>query len=281
MKNALLFLWLAALATSACRRDEAPAAPAAPPAATPTPAVVAAAAPAPVPAARREAAAELVLSLGATAAVVPPMPAQLLTLHVRPGDQIAAGDPIATTRMPEAATAAARATTAAERLALVEERLRAVDALLTEGLARAADRAEVAARAAELRAERALAQAALASAGLGNAAALAASGGRVVLRAPVAGVVTEVAASVGEVRGPGDAPLARISGGAATRVMARWASAQDLGGAAALWTGSERRRLRQVAMAARPEGGVAVWYDIEGEPVPATARARVVLEGGQ
>lgn len=290
-KHATRLLLSAALALSACHVDERPGAgaspPLVPPASAPPQAAAAspgasadASAPARAPtAARREAAAELVLAPGGAAAVVPPLAAQLLALHVRPGDRVEVGAPIATARVPEAAAAAVRATTAAERLALVEERLAAVDALLAAGLARSADRADVAARAAELRAERAVALTALTSAGLGGAAALAASGGRVVLRAPAAGVVTEVAAAVGEVRGPADPPLARISGGGATRVMARWASAQDLDRPASLWAGDERRRLRQIAMAPRPEGGVSVWYDIEGEPVPAVARARVVLEG--
>lgn len=264
-------------AAAAAAATAAPTATAAPPALAAPPAT---AARSPL---RREAPAELVLDAEAAAAVAAPMAAQVLRLHVRPGDTVAAGAPIATVRMPEAAIAAARALAAAERGELVEARLTAVEGLLAEGLARAADRAELAGRAAELRAERAVALATLRGAGLGDPATLARNGGLHVLRAPVAGVITDVTAVVGELRGPGDGALARVSGGTSTRVMARWTSAELIDLPAVLQLGAERRALRRIAVAPRPDAGgaIAVWYELDGPPLAATRRARVVLGGAQ
>lgn len=228
----------------------------------------------------REAAAEVVLDVGASAAVIAPLPAQILRLHVRPGDTVLQGAVIATVLLPEAASAAAQAVTAGERLALAEARLTAVDALLVEGLARSSDRAELAARAAELRAQRAVALTTLRAAGLGDAAALMASGGRHALRAPVAGVITEVTAIAGDSRTPDDGPLVKILGGGGRRVVARWASSQPVAPRARLLLpDGTSRALTLAATAPDKHGLTAAWYDVDGAPLPATARGRVVVGG--
>lgn len=286
--------WLALTlaAATACSQETEPArlplAPSTPPAAAGSAAAPApstertpqAAPPAaPPPQAQREAAAELVLDETAAAAVLPPLTARVVQVHVRPGDKVAAQAPLVTLIVPEAALAAARAVSTQERLALTRERLTAVEALLAQGLARAADRAELLARVAELEAEHTLAAATLRSAGLGQAAALLASGGRAVLRAPIAGIVQEVDAIPGEVRGPSEPPLVRLLGGGGRRVLTRWAATAPVPSLAELrLIGGEHRKLTLAATAPAAAGLVQAWYDVEGAALPATASGRVVAK---
>lgn len=228
---------------------------------------------------QREAAAELVLDETAAAAVLPPLPARVVQVHVRPGDKVAAQAPLVTLVVPEAALAAARAVSTKERLALTRERLTAVEALLAQGLARAADRAELVARVAELEAEQALATATLRAAGLGQAQALLASGGRAILRAPIAGIVQQVDAMPGEVRGPSEPPLVRLLGGGGRRVLTRWAATAPVPSHAELQLiGGERRKLTLAATAPAAAGLVQAWYDVEGASLPATASGRVIAK---
>ncbi|MEZ4403372.1 MAG: efflux RND transporter periplasmic adaptor subunit [Kofleriaceae bacterium] len=265
-----------ALALGACGKDAAPPpppAPAAPPAALPTPA--APITPAPVTRATpREAIAELVADAEDALAVSAPGVARIERVLVRPGDRVEAGAPLVTLLIPEATTAAARATAARDRLAVVEQRRAAVAELVATGLARAADVAELDARRAEIRGELTLAVAELRALGLGDG-----GGGRATLRAARPGVVMTVAATVGAVHAPTDGPLVTLAAGTARRVVAHWLEV-PAGTATLRLADGTSRALTVAAVAPRRDdgGAVMIWYDVDGEPLTATTRARVVIE---
>jgi multidrug efflux pump subunit AcrA (membrane-fusion protein) len=254
----------------------APSAPAGPTAAPSMPAPAAAAPPAtPTPRAL-VAPCELVLDADAAAALTTPLPARIERIHVRPGDQVEAGAALVTLIAPEAAIAVAQARGAADQLAALEIRRRALADLVAASLARAADLAELDARLAALRGERGVALAVVRAANLseGDAAAR----GRVVLRAPAAGLVTAVTAVAGEGRAPGDPALVRLQLGGARRVVVRWASAPR-GPRATLHPGlGEPRALTVTASAPTDDGAIAVWYDVAGPPVPAGRCGQVTHE---
>jgi multidrug efflux pump subunit AcrA (membrane-fusion protein) len=272
---------LVAVALLAGCGERAPSPSPAAPAATPSSAVVAPAratevAPGAIaigPAA--EAIAEVVRDADGVAAIAAPADARIERVHVRPGDRVAAGAAVATVVLPTIAIEAARVAGADLRLGPLVARRDALVRSLADGLARAADLAEVEATLAEVRAERAVALAAVRAAGPGDRV----GGGRVVLRAPIAGVVVEVSAAIGEHRGPADGPLARIAGGGATRVAARWVGAPPGGPARLLLDDGGERALTEVAVAPSldPDGAIAVWYDVVGPPLTSTARGRVVI----
>lgn len=147
-----------------------------------------------------------------------------MKVRVQPGDTVDAGASLLEVLMPEAVDAAGRAEGARVRLEAWEARKQTVTQLKEEGLARTLDVSEAASRVAEARAELQAARAVLVSAGLRerDAASLLQSGGVVALRAPRAGVVTEVSAVQGELREPGTAPLLTLASDATTRVEARF-----------------------------------------------------------
>lgn len=155
------------------------------------------------------------------AALSPPFPARIARVLVQPGDRVEAGAPLVEVVMPEVVAAAGRLAAAGERIAAQEKRREALLSLGAHGMALRSDLAEVEAALGEARAERLASRAILASAGLGDreAAALLRGTGTVPLRAPIAGVVTELDAPVGAVR-EGSA-IARIAGSSPGRIEAR------------------------------------------------------------
>ncbi len=229
------------------------------------------------PASTIEAVAQIVPDADGLAVLAPTYLARIDRIVVRPGDRVAAGAPLITLSMPELAVEAARAVGASDRLEALATRRAAVNALVAEGLARGGDLAELDARAAELRAERAVALAAVRSGGLGDTASAARSRGRLTLTAPIAGVVTEVAAQVGALHGPDGGALLRIASNQGRRVVARFATAPPAGAATLRLTDGQSRSLTFVSQAVA-EVGVDAWYDVDGEPLAATTLARVIIE---
>ncbi|MDC3957186.1 efflux RND transporter periplasmic adaptor subunit [Polyangium jinanense] len=171
-----------------------------------------------------EAPAELVPPAGAKGAVVPPFSARITKVHVEHGERVEEGAPIADVVMPELARAAGAFAAAGTRIGAHGKRKAQLEDLRKDGLAKLAEIAEVEGVLADASGAQQMALATLKIAGLGpkDVASLVSSGGLVTLKSPVAGVVTELDAALGESREPTGAPIARIEGAGAARVEARF-----------------------------------------------------------
>jgi hypothetical protein len=160
----------------------------------------------------------------AVAVVTAPFRARVIAVRVRAGDEVLANAPLLEVVMPEVLDAAARFDGATGRLAAATDRLGQLTRLRDEGLARAVEVTEAAARVADARADRQLALATLRAAGVREADAPAlVAAGSLTLRAPRAGVVTDVAATLGSAAEPTSGPLVRLSAPGLGRVEARFA----------------------------------------------------------
>ncbi len=176
--------------------------------------------------------------------VAPVLAGRVEVLHVRPGDTVKVGDPIAELAAPEAIEAAAAVEAARRQLRPVKQRLAELKRLRTQGLAAADTVFALTSRQVELETTADRARATLRAAGLGGDGARSVlERGRMTLTSPVSGVVRAVTAQLGQVRGPGDGPLAEIVGMGAVRV--------------------EARLPRPLPPGARP-----VFAPLQGEPVP-------------
>lgn len=155
--------------------------------------------------------------------VMPAFRAQVVQVLVEPGQEVTLGAPLFFVRMPEVVRAAGAYVAAGMRLTSFTQRREQLLTLRAEGLARLSDLAEVMASLSEAGAAQREALSVLLGAGLSarEAASLADSDGKVLLRSPIAGVVTQVSASIGQLVEPGGTPLARIAGSGETRVEAR------------------------------------------------------------
>jgi biotin carboxyl carrier protein len=158
----------------------------------------------------------------AMAEIMPTFRAQVVAVLVRPGQRVTPGMPVLTVLMPEVLRAAGSYQGAALRIAAYQQRREQLLSLKSEGLLRVADLSESEARLAEAKATQLEALATLQAASLspGEAAGLTGGGGRVSLRSPVAGVVTSVQASLGQVTDGGTA-LIKIAGSGEVRIEAR------------------------------------------------------------
>ena len=158
----------------------------------------------------------------AMAEIMPTFRAQVVAVLVRPGQRVTPGMPVLTVLMPEVLRAAGSYQGAALRIAAYQQRREQLLSLKSEGLLRVADLSESEARLAEAKATQLEALATLQAASLspGEAAGLTSGGGRVSLRSPVAGVVTSVQASLGQVTDGGTA-LVKIAGSGEVRIEAR------------------------------------------------------------
>ena len=161
----------------------------------------------------------------AIGAVTAPFPGRVVKIHVRAGQTVAAGEAIVDVAMVELVHAAAAYSGAGTRLVAFRKRKAQLDQLRADGLARLADLADVEAQIASAEADRQTAMGTLraAGAGGGDVAGLLASGGAITLKSPVAGVVLEVNAALGEGRDVSGEPLARIAGKGPVRIEARLA----------------------------------------------------------
>ena len=147
--------------------------------------------------------AQVVQTADSEAVVVAPLQARVLEVHVKPGDEVSEGDPIAAVVMPELETAVAQMRGAEGEYAVLRARHDRLEALQREGLAVKGDVVALEIDLARADATRTLALAVLSGAGLSRA-------GTHVLRSPIDGIVVSTDARLGEVRLPGDGPLATI-----------------------------------------------------------------------
>lgn len=213
--------------------------------------------------------------------VTPPFRATVTRITAREGDVVEAGAPLCAVVMPEVLDAAGRAEGARVRLAAWAERHQQLAALKAEGLARSLDVSEAAAQEASARADLQAARAVLLAAGVRDAAALLAGDGALPLRAPSAGVITRVDATLGESREPAAGPLFVISGRAASRVEARLSRpAPD--GEWRFEAAGETTVVRLVsrAPAADPrDGSFLAWFEAaDGAPLTAGTPGRVTTK---
>ena len=157
------------------------------------------------------------------AAVMPAFRAQVLQILVEPGQSVASGAPLVVVRMPEVVRAAGAYVAAGLRWTAYNQRRDQLQTLRSEGLARLSDLAEVTASLSEASAAQREAQSVLQGAGLSpsEAGPLSESGGKVTLRSPIAGVVMQITASIGQMVEPSGAALLHIVGSGDTRIEAR------------------------------------------------------------
>lgn len=140
---------------------------------------------------------------GAIAEIGSPVAGRIAEVHVRLGDEVAAGAPLFTLRSPDAA--ATRAQLAAAQVALANalaEARRSSD-MLERGVGTDRERRAADLHVAELEIELARARTAVSIVGRGR-------GGDVVIRAPIAGTVLERRAAIGMAVEPGGDPLVQI-----------------------------------------------------------------------
>lgn len=154
--------------------------------------------------------------------------ARINSVEVQPGDQVDEGEPIAVVTMPEVNEAAAALVASRHQLRIAKEKQDNLRALEREGLTRRSALFEVQTQIAELIAAREQARAKLAAYQVENPAQLLETG-RLTLRSPTFGVVTQVEMTPGEIVEPGGPPLARIRRDGAARVEARLPSALPSG----------------------------------------------------
>ncbi len=215
--------------------------------------------------------ARLLRTGGTEAVVVPPLPARLVGLAVRPGDSVAVGAPIARVVMPELDAALAALSGAEGALVILRRRRARLAALEAEGLVRASDVAAIELDLARHGAERLRARGVLAGAGVGH-------GGTVVLRSPIAGVVTEVPATLGELRRPEDGPLARIRSRGGQRIEATLPARPVDGTTYALRASGSTVAITLVNQVPSSSGpGYVAWFEAAaGVEMPAVAEGRVL-----
>jgi hypothetical protein len=193
-----------------------------------------------------------------------PLPATVLRVLVDHGKQVERGAPLVEVAMPEAARATGRLEGARLRMEAYRARLTHLETLRTEGLARGAELADARARLAEASADE---HEALAVQQMVEAAGLRRRGNHYEVLAPLSGVVVEVDAPLGSMRGPSDGPVVKISGGTPTRIEAR-ASFPLPKGARYEWVaglpGAPALRLVSEAPEIMPEDAThLVWFDAE------------------
>lgn len=270
------WMWLGAvLLSSACaQREEAPRVAAEVSSSSPksakTPWV---AARAPEGLSLLEAPAELVPPASAKGAVSPPFTAKVLKVHVEHGHQVEEGAAVVDVLMPELARAAGAYLAAATRLNAQSKRKTQLEALKKDGLARLSEMADVDGNIADAAANQQIALATLKIAGMGpkEASGLASSGGKITLKSPVAGIVTEIDAVIGETRDPSSPPIARIERAGSARVEARF-SQQPPKNAEYSFVGPLGQAIALQLVSEAPsvsgrDGSVAAWFEAK-DPIP-------------
>ena len=234
-----------------------------------------------------EAPAKVLAPPDAIGAVTAPFPGRVVKIHVRAGQTVAAGDPIADVAMVELVHAAAMYSAAGTKLAAYKKRKAQLDQLRADGLARLADLSEVETAIATAQADQQAAMGTLraAGAGPGDAGRILASGGAITLKSPVAGVVLDVNAALGEGRDVGADPIARVAGKGPIRVEARLAHAPPEGAKFEVVPPSGAPFAVKL-VAASPvveaaDGTVRMWFEPTGDVAIAhgsSCRLRVIVE---
>lgn len=204
--------------------------------------------------------ARLLNSAGTVAVSVAPLPARILSLAVKPGDDVAKDGPIARVVMPDADAAVATLRAAETSLVVLTKRRAQLGELESEGLVKASEIAALDLDIARLKGEKVRAEAVLQGAGLK-------ASGTVTLRSPVAGVVTEVAAVQGELRRPEDGPIARIRSRSGQRVEANFPERPPADATFAFRVGTEPFvPVKLVNIVPQSPGvGFVAWFDTQGE----------------
>ena len=209
--------------------------------------------------------------------------ARVVRVHVRAGDTVEAGAPIVDVVMPAVLEAAARWMSVGPRRSLRTARRGELASLEAEGLV---DRARVFEQDTELRAldaQQAEALATLRAASITpQEASRSLRDGFTTLRAPIGGVVSEVMASIGEVRDATGASFATIVVPVPARIEVRFAHAIPeeavlrFVGADGVQTALEAAPIARVI---DPEDGTQrVWLAAaNGAPLPTGLRGRVVV----
>ncbi len=213
-----------------------------------------------------EAPAQVLLSPEGQAGVVPPYRARVQKVLVRPGEKVSKGQPLVEVVMPEVSSAAGAYAAASTRVDAYGRRLAQLEALKKDGLVRLADVLEAETKLAEAKADQQSAAAMLRTAQIepSEASDIVAGKRPVVIRSPIAGVVTAVAVGVGDSRDPSSEPIVRVAGEGDSRVEARFARPVDPAGASYefIVSGGTRHKLTLVARAPHVDprdGTIAVW----------------------
>lgn len=219
------------------------------------------------------------------AVVAPPFDARVVRVRVAAGQRVAKGAPLVDVIMPELVSAAGAWSAASTRVAAYTRRKVKLEALAREGLTRAVELTETEAKLAEARADLKAAQATFRAAGMTprGASALLRGDGTVPLTSPIAGVVTEVQAVVGETRPGGGAPLVRVAGDSAARIEARLTHPPPRGARFELVTSAGEaiplRLLEQAPFVDPTDASRPAWFEPEvPQPLPGglTARLRIL-----
>lgn len=236
-----------------------------------------------------EAPAVVLAAPGASGAVSAPFAARVAKIHAQPGQAVERGAPVVDVIMPELISAAGRWAAAGTRIAAHRRRKEQLEKLRADGLAKLADLGEVEAALADALADQQIAAATLKSAGMGpgEAGRVLASGGVVTLRSPVAGVVTELRASLGETRDPAGEPLARVAGAGAARVEARLAARPPEGARYSFVVGAGApvplRKVSEAPALDARDGTIRIWLEADGAlsaPAGALGKVRVDVDPG-
>lgn len=234
-----------------------------------------------------EAPAKVLAPPEAVGAVTAPFPGRVVKIHVRAGQTVAAGEAIADIAMVELVRAAAAYSAAGTKLVAYRKRKAQLDQLRADGLARLADLAEVEADLASAQADQQAAMGTLRAAGATGAdvGSILASGGAITLKSPVAGVVLEVNAALGEGRDVGAEPIARVAGKGPIRIEARLSHAPPEG--AKFEVVPQRGAPFEVKLVATSpivdsaDGTVRTWFEPVAEvglPHGASCRLRVIVD---
>ncbi len=284
MKTRVLPCILAATVLAGCDRGTQPAAPATAPApqhqatSTPTPWIKAIV---PGDMTILEVPARTSAPPEATATVTAPVRVQVRRLLVRVGDRVEQGAAIAEVLAPELVQAAAMHQSATERMAAHKRRLTELRSLKAEGLARTGELFEIESSLASLQADHDHAQAVLRGAGVAEKEwPVLLATGIWTLRAPVGGIVREMAAELGAVLEPGPTSLARIAGDQPARVEIHLHQPLPSGlqlGFVPSTGGVYTLASSPTSTAIDPaDGSVIAWYELtDAPPLPPGLRGRV------
>lgn len=216
---------------------------------------------------------------GSAAVVVPPVEARVTRVRVRAGQTVAVGEPLIDVLMPQVVQAAGAQAAARIRLDALGRRRSQLEALKAEGLVRLGDLAELEAQSAVAQADLVAATATLRGAGVNDkaATALLASEGQMPLASPIAGLVTSVDVTAGEVRQPSGRPCVEVVAPGDLRIEARW-SAELPPEARAEFVGHDGATVPLVLISTSPrvestDGARLAWFALETAGGPSALRA--------
>jgi len=231
-----------------------------------------------------EAPARVLASPDGVASIAPPLQARVVRVRVRPGQRVSVGEPLIDVLMPELLHAAGDLAGEQMKVDAYTRRRTQLEVLKSEGLVRLAELAEVEAQLATARADAQAARATLRASGVSDkqAEALVSGDGVLSLRAPIAGLVTSVEATPGEVRDPAGRPLAQLVGLGEGRVEARLPSNPSDGARFSFHSGALTLLVDLISVSPRFEpsdGSRLAWFSARADagvlPIGATGRMRV------